>query len=77
MNKLKGKVALELTLEEVNTVNALIERDIAKAVVEDGYNRPDGSWKTIYRCPICREIIIEETFCPKCGQRVDRDNIAL
>ena len=81
MNKLKGKVTLELTVEAVNHINALLERDDPKPPVDEGYFT-DGSWHEVYRCPVCnahvgnKELGID-AFCIKCGQRIDRENIAL
>ena len=71
MNKVKGSMDVRLTLDEVNNINALIERDTAKAVVADeAYN--------LCYCPICKSIpLTGDTFCRKCGQRLDAENKAL
>lgn len=71
MNKIKGSMDVRLSLDEVNHINSLIERDVAKAVKKhDTYD--------ITFCPVCDNVVISAyKFCPTCGQRLDADNIAL
>ena len=71
MNKVKGTMDVRLTLEEVNTINDLIERDTAMAVVaDDKYD--------IEYCPVCGGVVIRtDQFCDKCGQRLDQENKAI
>lgn len=71
MNKLKGSMDVRLSLEEVNHINELIERDTAKAV------KADDKYDLCY-CPICNNIPLSSSkFCSRCGQRLDMENKAL
>ena len=71
MNKVKGTMDVRLSLEEVNTINELIERDTARA------EKVDGKYDLAY-CPICSSVTVNSyTFCPRCGQRLDHENRAL
>ena len=71
MNKVKGSMDVRLSLEEVNKINELIERDTAKA------EKADEKYDLTY-CPVCNSVTINShVFCPKCGQRLDHDNKAL
>lgn len=64
-------MGVRLSLEEVNHINALIERDTAKAVVVDEHYN-------LEYCPVCNRVILgNDLFCSKCGQRIDRENKAL
>ena len=69
MNKIKGAMDVRLTLDEVNEINSLIERNTAKAVRADD---------TLAYCPNCDKAILDlYIFCPRCGQRLDQENKAL
>lgn len=71
MNKVKGSMDVRLTLEEVNKINELIERDTAKAVIAD------EQYDLCY-CPKCRSVpLSQDIFCRKCGQKLDQENKAL
>lgn len=71
MNLLKGTIDIRLTLDEVNHVNALIERDTARAIIAD------KQYDLCY-CPVCKKIPTSTyKFCPYCGQRLDMENKAL
>lgn len=71
MNKLKGSMDVRLSLDEVNHINELIERDTAKA------EKADEKYDLTY-CPTCSKVTISTyTFCPACGQRLDHENKAL
>lgn len=73
MNKLKGSIDIKLTLEEVNTINELIERNTAKAIKVE----PCGS-TTLGICPSCGKSFYGKcNFCENCGQRLDHENKAL
>lgn len=71
MNMIKGSIDIRLTLDEVNHINALLERDTAKAIVEDDkYN--------ICYCPACKHVLLNgDVFCSRCGQRLDIENKSL
>lgn len=52
-------------------INALRERDTAKAIVVDDMT---GGIK-LYSCPICDMPVHEkDNFCPECGQRIKRED---
>ena len=71
MNKVKGSMDVRLSLEEVNRINELIERDTAKAVIAD------EKYDLTY-CPVCKAIPLStDTFCRRCGQKLDQENKAL
>lgn len=77
MDKIRGALDVELTIEEVTYLNALIERDKEKAVVRKDWEIDDSTY-TDYKCPVCNTNTRSgDNFCSKCGQRIDRDNIAL
>ena len=71
MRFITGSIDIRLSLEEVNTINDLIKRDTAKAVVDDDkYN--------ICYCPSCNHVPLKgDLFCSRCGQRLDMENKAL
>ena len=70
MDKVRGVIETELTVEEVTTINALIERDTAMAVIKTDMGN--------YKCPACKSYVSSnKVFCTECGQRIDWDNIAL
>ena len=82
MNKLKGTIDVRLSLDEVNEINELIDRNTAKAVKLHRYEvkMSDGTEiSPTELCPTCGEITgyTKGTFCAMCGQRLDRENIAL
>lgn len=71
MKFINGSMDIRLTLEEVNTINDLIKRDTAKA------EKADERYDLTY-CPTCNKVTISTyTFCPACGQRLDKENKAL
>ena len=64
---------VRLSLEEVNKINELIERDTAKAITQEKVGET-----TLEYCPTCHSLMLTgDTFCRKCGQRLDADNIKL
>lgn len=71
MKTLKGKTTVELTIEEVNEINEMIERNEFKPIVHnDEYN--------LDYCPTCNSLTFDHhDFCPYCGQRLDHENYAL
>lgn len=77
MKQITGTMSVPLTNEEVNEINALIARDEAKPIVVEHQSEE----YTLYKCPACGGSLIGMTkrthFCEKCGQRIDRENIAL
>ena len=78
MEKIRGALDVELTVEEVTLINTLIERDTPKAVVKSDWESSEGKTYTSYKCPECDNSIAKsDKFCDQCGQRLDRDNIAL
>lgn len=72
MDKLKGKIMLELSDEKFNYINELIERDEAKPMRE--YKFLDSE-RTTPICPKCETILGKaDKFCSCCGQRIDNQN---
>lgn len=71
MNHIKGNIQFNLPMEEVNKINELIDRDTAKAMEQVN--------EKLTACPVCGYygIVPSWDFCPRCGQRVDHENIAL
>lgn len=71
MKKLNPMTDLGICYEDVEKINALIERDAAKAVIAD------EKYDLCY-CPKCNRVLLDsDLFCSRCGQRVDQENKAL
>ena len=71
LKKINETMQVRMTLEEANHINALLDRDKAKAIVRD------DKYDLTY-CPSCNGVVFgDNTFCSKCGQRLDTENIAL
>lgn len=72
MDKLKGKITLELTSDEFDYINKLIDRDTERPMAQY-----DGSDK-MAACPACEKPINKSLcFCGWCGQRYDNQNFEL
>lgn len=70
MEKIRGVIDMKLSIEDVTILNALIEKDNAKAVITDG--------SAYSKCPECNAYISEsDNYCSKCGQKVDTSTSAL
>ncbi len=77
-----GKITVTLSIAEANYYNHLEELDKAKPLKLKTYNfkLADGSDPTPEElCPNCEATVgyVKGTFCPMCGQRLDRENTAL
>ena len=77
-----GGVKIDMSFKEAQELDAMIKRNKPKAIVVKEYNftLSDGSKPTpSILCPNCGEIISLQKgdFCQFCGQRLDRENIAL
>ena len=75
-------VRLDMSFKEARELEEMIERNKAKAigVKEYDFKLSDGRTPSpTYFCPNCEAMILlsDGDFCPKCGQRLDRENIAL
>lgn len=71
------RLTCELSWEEVAYLEGLKKRDVAKPIVEHEFEW-DGRKHKVYKCPVCDETLgSRDAFCGICGQRVDRENIAL
>lgn len=76
MDKLKGKMSVELTLEQANEINALIERNKPRAIRQYVYSIEGIEPSDI--CPVCEHgLPFIDKFCPHCGQALDKDNYEL
>lgn len=68
-----------MRVSAINRLNELIERNKPKAVRK--YEYETSGIEPSYLCPNCGEPILADVhsyeFCHHCGQRVDKDNIAL
>lgn len=73
MNQINGTIQVQMTLNDANYINELLERDRAKAIRTKTIAGTDFE-----ECPACGELITlkEGVFCIICGQRLDRDNKA-
>lgn len=69
LKPINAKVQIEMTVVEASEINALIERDKPKAIRVES---------DVYCCPMCGNSVLLNyaKFCYKCGQRLDRENIA-
>ena len=79
MKRIVGNIDISLSFDEIVEINTLIDRDIAKPMEEVKYTL-EGEERSYYRCPICQDSLIcidSLHFCSKCGQRIDKENIAL
>lgn len=75
MKPIKGKMTVELTLEDANYVNELIERDKAKPMRSLYFPITE---QTLDVCPMCEKVLNKAMpFCGTCGQRIDLDNYEL
>ena len=69
MEKIRGALDVELTVDEITSINALIERATAKAVIVTDMGN--------HKCPVCKEYVSKDgNFCSCCGQMLDNDNVA-
>lgn len=65
-----------MRMSAVSRLNELIARDEAMPIAEQYYEITDH---TSYICPVCKGYVDtdRDNFCRICGQRLDRENIAL
>jgi hypothetical protein len=64
------KHTVSLTLEEIEKIRAWCERDKAMLATKNSYGG--------YSCPVCAGFVGSgDGFCSKCGQRIDKENVAL
>lgn len=76
MDKLKGKIAVELTLEQANEINTLVERSKPRALRQYIYSIEGIEPSDM--CPACNcTLSFVDKFCPHCGQALDKDNYEL
>ena len=69
------KVRVDMTIDEINKVSGLLERDVAKPCirVKTKIGKKDFQYD---KCPVCDEVVVSGAdFCTKCGQRLDKENI--
>lgn len=77
MERISGFIDVKMNMEEAVKINALIERDKAKALDVEEWEF-EGEPRKTYRCPVCRRTHYSNSgeFCEKCGQRLDIENVA-
>lgn len=66
-----------MRVDAINRLNELIKRNEARPMIARFIKELN---KTKYYCPVCEAYIVDAEnykFCPKCGQRLDTDNIEL
>lgn len=68
-NRITGTMDINLTIAEITKINALLERDETKLPIKkEGY----------CECPVCGKIAYSTyNFCDRCGQRLDKENVAI
>ena len=73
MRRIKGMTEIKVSVEDINHLNALIDRDTPKPIIIKRIGESDYEC-----CPICNRLAVANYyFCPNCGQRFDKENIAL
>lgn len=74
MKKINGKLVVNLTIDDVNYINTLLERDNPKAMRK--YETSEGT-HILDMCSVCGAVLGKtDNYCNKCGQRVDHENYA-
>lgn len=73
MKEIKSRLTVELSIDDVNYINELIRRDTAAPIGK--FELTDG--EVFDTCPNCSRVIVGYTFCPECGQRLDKSNYAI
>ena len=70
--RLNPTVSVNFTVDEINEIRMLQERDepkplTSRKILDDG--------ETWYYCTACGELIVNSkwNFCPNCGQRLDAE----
>lgn len=75
MKRIKAITEIKVSVDDINHLNTLIDRDEPKSPVVKRY-LADGGEYTV--CPICARLISDNYhFCSQCGQRIDRENVAI
>lgn len=63
-----SKITHDEVINAKYELDKLVERDTPKKPL----NRTTSSGKITYKvCPICREMLVGDYYCSKCGQRLD------
>lgn len=66
MKKIKQRMTVEMTAEDVVTINALID----KATEMEGLHSTIENY-TVNRCPICDGAFAKgDSYCANCGQKI-------
>lgn len=70
MKRIKAMTEIKVSVDDINHLNSLIEKDYAKPLK---VKRVDD--RVTYWCPSCNRCVVDEwAFCPRCGQRLDTEN---
>lgn len=71
-----SRVQADMTMEEAAKIQSLFDRDIAKPCIVVKTNHSGKDYQYL-KCPVCDEVVVESAgFCMKCGQRIDKENVA-
>ena len=73
MKRIKGMTEIKVSVDDINHLNELIDRDEPKPVIVKTYGD-----SVFICCPECERATSNDyKFCPRCGQRLDMENEAL
>ena len=75
MKRIKAITEIKVSVDDINHLNALIDRDEPKPPVVKRYSADGGEYTV---CPVCARLVSDNYhFCSQCGQRIDRENVAI
>lgn len=70
MDRITGKIVVELSLDEAHYLNILMDRDEPRQANINRYQ--------LVSCPTCGKYISKSaSFCEYCGQRIDPQDYAI
>ena len=74
MKRIKGMTEIKVSVEDINHLNGLIDRDEAMPILVKRYNYVSNEFANEL-CPKCKRLVVSSySFCPGCGQRLDWEN---
>ena len=73
MKRIKGMTEIKISVDDINHLNELIDRDEPKPIVIKTYS--DSTFECCPKCGIC--VGKNYKFCSNCGQRLDTETEAL
>lgn len=73
MKQLFSKCTVDISTDDLETINALIKRDTPALAIER-----KGTITNYLVCPECGSVLLDHSkFCHQCGQRIDEVCIAI